>query len=391
MFPIDITSEQIVIFEIGLICTVVALAAYLLRVLPVKRCRQRCEENASCSDSQSLENASIIVYSNDECSDLEMLLPRLLSQNFPGRYEVIVVNEGDSPQVREAIGMLQIKHPNLYLTHTPDGVRNLSRKKLAITLGVKAARNPIVVLTASTARIESDNWLRRMVQPFESDGVEVVLGYAAPVPYDDTGFGERARSFDFVATAASWIGDAISKRPWRGTEYNLAYRRDLFFHNKGFSKHLNLRYGDDDIFVSEIVNKNNTVVELSEESIVNISGGNLASFMREDATRRRFTQRFIPKRPRLLNIIGSFTYVAAFVAPIVAASLLPYSRWSWIFAGVALLLWYLVGFVWRMAMKSLNGRPLLVTLPFLILTRPIRQGMRSLYAMTHRSKRYSWQ
>ena len=68
-----------------------------------------------------------------------------------------------------------------------------------------------------------------------------------------------------------WIGDALAGHPWRGNEYNLVYRRDLFFRNKGFSRHLNLRQGDDDIFVKEIATAANTAVELSAESGAPIS------------------------------------------------------------------------------------------------------------------------
>ncbi len=44
--------------------------------------------------------------------------------------------------------------------------------------------------------------------------------------------------------------------------------RRLFFENKGFSKNLDLRWGDDDVFVSEIAHAGNTRVELNPESQV---------------------------------------------------------------------------------------------------------------------------
>ena len=51
-----------------------------------------------------------------------------------------MVNEGESAAVTDVVSTMQLTHRNLYLTCTPDGVRNLSRKKLAITLGIKATR-----------------------------------------------------------------------------------------------------------------------------------------------------------------------------------------------------------------------------------------------------------
>ena len=63
-----------------------------------------------------------------------------------------MVNEGESADVRDAVSMLRASHPNLYLTFTPEGVVNLSRKKLGITLGIKAARYDIAVLTTTAPR-----------------------------------------------------------------------------------------------------------------------------------------------------------------------------------------------------------------------------------------------
>jgi hypothetical protein len=52
-----------------------------------------------------------------------------------------------------------------------------------------------------------------------------------------------------------------------GVGRNLSYKKELFFKNKGFASHLNLVSGDDDLFVKEVSNKENTRVEFSPESI----------------------------------------------------------------------------------------------------------------------------
>ncbi|MDE6289050.1 MAG: glycosyltransferase, partial [Muribaculaceae bacterium] len=224
-----------------------------MKVRPVTRCRARCDKAASETAPMACVGASIIVYSVDEQDSLARLLPQLLAQDYDGEFEVIVVNEGDSAGVRDVVETLQTTHRNLYLTHTPDGARNLSRKKLALTLGIKAARYPVAVLTGATAILPGNRWLRAMMSHFsDSNHTGVVLGYACADPYEDTALGARTRSFDFVADSVMWLSDALKGRPWRGTEYNLAYRRELFFSSKGFSSNLNLRYGDDDIFVSRI-------------------------------------------------------------------------------------------------------------------------------------------
>ena len=54
--------------------------------------------------------------------------------------------------------------------------------------------------------------------------------------------------------------------PYMGVGRNLAYRKSIFFKNKGFASHLKLKSGDDDLFVNKIATKTNTGIELSAES-----------------------------------------------------------------------------------------------------------------------------
>lgn len=391
--PFDLASADWLLPAIGAAASLIALSIFLLLIIPVVRCRRACDTaDIRPQVSGRLDGASVIVYSADEYSLLAQLLPRLLAQEYDAEFEVIVVNEGDSPQVRDVVESMQISHRNLYLTHTPEGARNLSRKKLAITLGVKAARYPVVVLTRAGAVIDSDRWLASIMRHFSPDNhTELVLGYAAAAPYEDTGWGRRTRSFDNVADSTIWLSDALRGHPWRGTEFNLAYTRELFFRVKGFSSHLNLRDGDDDIFISSIATEANTAVELSLESIVEVPGNNTRRIARERLRRRMFTSRFISRRPRLLHALAWVCYAAGFVVPVIAAALPPYNLATWACAAAALLLWYPAGMVWIMADRALCGRRLLLTLPFLAATRPLRRCAAAIAARLRHSKRYTWE
>lgn len=388
-YHFDIQPEIVVLLGLSVFFTLISLGLSLRRILPLHRQRRASNRRASAG---ATERASIIVYSNDQSAELESLLPQLLSQQYEPGYEVIVVNEGDSPRVRAVVEDLQLSHRNLYLTFTPDGARNLSRKKLALTLGIKAARYPVAVMTAAGASVGSDRWLARIMQHFTADGpVEIVLGYAAFDPAEDGGAARRVRSFDHVTESASWIADAIGRHPWRGTEYNLAYRRDIFFRNKGFSRHLNLRYGDDDIFVSEIAARSNTEVELSDDSVVTVTGGDSRIGTLERSARRRFTERFIRRRPHVLDAVGRWSYLAALLLPFAAVALDRTNTFVWICAAGVLLCWYLSGMVWCNVMTALRGRRLILSLPFIAAFAPLRRVYRRLYALAHRTKRYTWE
>ena len=248
------------------LCVLAVAAFYFFRVRTVVNYRRRADgERPDKPDSDYLP-ASVIIYSQGDAENLHELLEVVLNQDYPAAYEVIVVNEGEASDVRDTVGMLRNRYPNLYLTFTPEGVVNLSRKKLALTLGIKAARYDVAVLTTTAATVTSPLWLRRMTWRFDKNSpAEVVLGFAAVDPGEDSAHGCRRRAFDFVAESVRWLSVAIAGKPFRGTEYNIAYRRSLFLKNKGFARSLNLHYGDDDIFISEIANRHNTQVELSDD------------------------------------------------------------------------------------------------------------------------------
>ena len=49
-----------------------------------------------------------------------------------------------------------------------------------------------------------------------------------------------------------------------GVGRNLAYKKSLFFNNKGFANHIHVPSGDDDLFIQEISTKNNVAIEILE-------------------------------------------------------------------------------------------------------------------------------
>lgn len=374
------------------VCIAFVAAVYFLRVRTVVQyCRRANAERPDRPDADYVP-ASVIIYSQGEAENLTGLLETVLAQDYPAAFEVIVVNDGESADVRDAVSCLRAAHPNLYLTFTPEGVVNLSRKKLALTLGVKAARYDVVVLTTTAAVIQSPLWLRRMMSRFDkAGGIEVVLGFTVIDPSEDDRLGKRRRAFDFVADSVRWLGAAIAGNPFRGTEYNIAYRKEAFMRNKGFAHTLNLHYGDDDIFVSEIANGRNTAVEVSGDSLVRLRQGNHPRLFTERVLRRFFTESFIRRRPRFLMPLSGWLQIVALAAGIAAAvtglpDLLP----AVVAAVMILAMFALDVWIWRAAMRALKSRTLLLTLPWFALTYPLRAVARRIRAKIGKQKKYTW-
>ena len=103
-----------------------------------------------------------------------------------------------------------------------------------------------------------------MTAPFHDREIDLVLGYAGPGASDTESHRlSRGMRHDILVGDMEWLSDAIDGKPWRGDGDNIGIRRSMFFNNMGFGNSLNLQYGDDDVFVSEVATGSNTAVVLS--------------------------------------------------------------------------------------------------------------------------------
>ncbi len=390
-FSPDIPREALLLLAPAVLCIISVGLIYLFRTRTVIRAVEAASLPRA-EDTAPREAVSVIVYSQDDPENLESILHSLLRQDYGAPYEIIVVNEGESPDVRDVVSMLRATHSNLYLTSTPDGVRNLSRKKLGITLGVKAARYGVVALTTTAVDIPSERWLSALMSNFRPDSpTGVVLGFAAIDPSEDNERGKRRRAFDFVAESVRWLAPALAGKPFRGVEYNLAYRKELFLRNSGFARSLNLHYGDDDIFISEIATGKNTAVELSPDSLVYLRHGNSPRLFLERMVRRCFTESFISRRPFFLASLTGWLQLLALGLGIAAAVVSRGNLFAAAVTGVLMLLaWTMDILVWRAAMRALRSRRLCFSLPWLSMTYPIRKIAYLLRSRIGRQRKYTW-
>ena len=104
-----------------------------------------------------------------------------------------------------------------------------------------------------------------MARNFTSS-TDIVLGYSG---YErGKGWLHKRASFDSLFTSLRYLGFALAGKPYMGIGRNLAYRKELFFKVKGFSTHLNMQRGEDDLFINQVANEKNTRVETSPDAVI---------------------------------------------------------------------------------------------------------------------------
>ena len=72
--------------------------------------------------------------------------------------------------------------------------------------------------------------------------------------------------FETLFTAIQYFSYAKAGIAYMGVGRNIAYQKREFINADGFSKHLNIQSGDDDLFVNQIANRNNTAICLKKNS-----------------------------------------------------------------------------------------------------------------------------
>src|SRR5664279_3923121 len=117
--------------------------------------------------------------------------------------------------------------------------------------------------TDADCQPESNKWLEGMTSHFD-ENINFVLGYGGYIK--EKGLLNKYIRYDSFTIAMQYLGMAIRGIPYMGVGRNLAYRRSIFFRNKGFGSHNHVISGDDDLFVNRIGTGNNTYVEFSQES-----------------------------------------------------------------------------------------------------------------------------
>lgn len=230
--------------------------------LPLKRCRQQ-DKGAEQSDA-SFPPVSVIIYAQDDVERIRRHIPAFLQQDYP-QFEVIVVGDGISEACVRELSLLKKQYSHLYYTQIPNSARYISKKKLALTLGIKAARYEKMLFTESDSEPVSSHWLRAMVAAYQPD-TQMVLGFCS-YPHHK-GWRNRFIAFDNLTCGLQYLSAGLLKQFYNGTGKNLSYTKALFFANKGFYNQLYLKIGEDSLFVNGVATKENTTVCFSADSLM---------------------------------------------------------------------------------------------------------------------------
>ncbi len=207
---------------------------------------------------------SVIICARNEMSNLEKYLPEVLEQDYPN-FEVVVVNDRSWDGTADLLENFLKKYDKLKVVTVADGEKFIAGKKFAVTMGIKAAAHEWLVFTDADCVPSSPNWLRGMQQSSDAN-TEIILGYS---PYlKKNSLLNCIIRLETFFTAVNYLSFALKGMPFMGVGRNLAYKKSLFFKNKGFAAHMHIPSGDDDLFVNANANSRNTEIRFHKNTHV---------------------------------------------------------------------------------------------------------------------------
>lgn len=206
---------------------------------------------------------SVIVCAKNEEENVKKYIPLLAEQNYPD-FEIVLIDDASSDETLEVFEQFEKEYSNIRLVKVENNEAFWGNKKYALTLGIKASKKEYLLFTDADCYPTSKDWITAMTSQFTMNKT-IVLGYGGYEKIERS-FLNKIIRFETVLTAVQYFSWAKLGVPYMGVGRNLAYKRDEFFNVNGFIDHIQVRSGDDDLFINQAANKSNTTISYVPES-----------------------------------------------------------------------------------------------------------------------------
>jgi cellulose synthase/poly-beta-1,6-N-acetylglucosamine synthase-like glycosyltransferase len=301
------------------------------------------------SRAGSLPGVSVVVCAHDEEENLKKLIPALSQQNHPD-FEIIIVNDRSNDGTYDLLLEESKVNPRLKPVQVAQAPDHVNGKKYGLTLGIKAARHEIILLTDADCLPATTDWISHMAAAYESD-TQFVLGYSSYAR--EKSFLNAFIRFETLLTGLQYVSLAVLGRPYMGVGRNLSYRKSVFLNNKGFNHHLKITGGDDDLLVNELAKgKTTRCVTHSSATTVSLPKTTWGAWFRQKK-RHLSVGKYYRGGDKLVVGLFSFTWMLFWI---LLVSLAVAGAEPMLLAGGYLMRWAALWLTLRNAAKHMEGK-----------------------------------
>ena len=271
------------------------------------------KKNARPKLDEELEPVSVVLCARDAYEYLVELIPTLLKQDYPD-FEIVVVNDCSDDETEEYLKDLERKEPKVKPVQLKQHLNFFNGKKFPLSMGIKSAKNDLIVFTDCNCMPVNDQWLRSVVNCYNKR-TEIVIGYSPYVQKKSTL--NRIMRFDALQNSLLFLSAALNHHPYMGVGKNLSYRKELFYRNNGFISHYTTTVGEDDLFICQVATKKNTEVLIdAENAILTTPTNSFKLWMRQKSSRYSTVSKYNTRARLSLSLfyISQFLFYASFIA-----------------------------------------------------------------------------
>lgn len=210
--------------------------------------------------ANQLPPVSIVLAEHDCSHYLKKVLPLYLSQDYGADYQVVVVIDQSDTESEDYLKLLCEEHKRLYYTLLPDSSRYVSRKKLGMTLGIRAAKYEWLLFADVNCAPSSDKWLEAVARHCGDDR-NMVLGMT---PYEeDTPAYFR---FEQMRTMLYHLRSAQKGMAFSTNQSLLMMRRSEFFDKRGFLGNLEFARAEFEFLVNKFAAEDKCAIAIEPEA-----------------------------------------------------------------------------------------------------------------------------
>lgn len=238
-------------FGIGVVIQFIYLLLIFGRTAWIK------SSNKSSKNQNPEEGVTVLVAAHNEFQNLKVLIPKLFEQDYP-KFDVMIVNDRSTDRTKRLLEEMMALYPKLRsvtIKYTPNHVTS---KKFALTLGIKVAKNDVILLTDADCMPTSDQWIRKMTAPIREEGKTFSIGFSGYVVKST--LLNKWIQFETILTALFYFSFGLWKAPFMGVGRNLSYRKSFFMDAKAFKGIWQIEGGDDDLFVNQYATGKNSAL-----------------------------------------------------------------------------------------------------------------------------------
>lgn len=259
-----LTDTQSIVLAIAMALSLLFLCFYYgLIHFRVGRWHKKKKENTEQKTEGKLPPVSVVLTARNDAAWLKENLVYLLEQEYPN-FEVVVVDYLSHDDTQFVLKLLKDYYPHLKVVPFKEDVNLFQGKKYPLSIGIKSAKNDILLLADPDCTPKNMQWLRGMVRGYINKDTQIVLGFCG-LKRTKTLLGVM-QQYDNLAYSSHYLGNAIMGHPYTGSGRNLSYRRNFFFKQGAFIRHYSVAGGSDDLFVYQNATGKNTTVCIDSDA-----------------------------------------------------------------------------------------------------------------------------